>query len=182
MQVDLSKYNNSWYKPGNPFKRFLWNAVSSIIFKNGLFPVYGLKRAMLRLFGAKLGKGVVLKQNVNIKYPWFLELGDYTWLGENVWIDNLGSIKIGANVCLSQGALLLTGNHDYTKETFDLMIKPIVLEDGVWIGAKAIVCPGITVGTNAVLGLASVATKNLEANGIYQGNPAVKCGERKIIS
>ena len=180
MTVDLSKYDNSWYKPGSLGKRLIWHFINGLFFKTGLFPFYGLKRGLLRLFGARIGKGVIIKPGVNIKYPWFLSIGHNTWLGEAVWIDNLGQVSIGANVCLSQGALLLSGNHDFTKTSFDLIVKPIVLEDGVWIGAKAVVCGGVTAYTHAVLTVCSVAIHDLEAYGIYQGNPAVKGKERVI--
>ena len=96
------------------------------------------------------------------------------WIGEKVWIDNLGSVSIGNNVCISQGAMLLTGNHNYYSETFDLMVRPIVVEDGVWIGAKATIAPGVTCKANSVLTMGSVLTGNMENNAIYQGNPAVK--------
>jgi hypothetical protein len=95
-------------------------------------------------------------------------------VGENVWIDNLDTITIGNNCCLSQGAFLLCGSHDYTATTFDLMTKPIILEDGAWVGAKATVCPGVTMGSHSVLAAGSTATHNLDAYGIYQGNPAIK--------
>lgn len=148
--------------------------------KNGWFPFSGFKRFLLRLFGAKIGTGVVIKPCVNIKYPWKLQVGNHVWIGENVWIDNLGQVTIGDNSCLSQGAFLLCGNHDYKSSNFDLMVSPIILENGAWIGAKAIVSGGVTVGTHAVLTLGSVATKNLEPYGIYTGNPAVKVKERII--
>ena len=143
------------------------------------FPSY-FKVKLLKLFGAKVGKNVVIKPDVHIKYPWFLEIGDYCWIGEGIWIDNLANIKLGDNVVLSQGAYLLTGSHDYKKEVFDLMLGEIVLEDGVWIGAKATVCPGVTCHSHSVLATGSIATKDLEAYGIYQGNPAVKKRERVI--
>ena len=87
-------------------------------------------------------------------------------------------MTIGNNVCISQGALLLTGNHDYTKPEFDYCNAPIVLEDGVWIGAKAVVCPGTTAHSHSVLAVGSVVSKEMAAWGIYQGNPAVKVRER----
>ncbi len=180
MKTNLSKYDNSWYKPGNPIKRLLWYYANLIFFKNAWNPSSGLKVILLKLFGAKVGRGVRINPSVNIKYPWFLEVGDHSWIGENVWIDNLTTVKVGSNCCLSQGAMLLTGNHNYKKTTFDLIVKSIILEDGAWVGAKGIVCPGVTMHSNAVLSVGSVATKDLEAWEIYQGNPAVKVKERKV--
>jgi len=178
MSTNLSTYNNNWYKPGNPVKRFCWYWVNTVFFKTGLFPFYGLKTFLLRLFGARVGTGVLIKPFVNIKYPWLLILGDHIWVGEHVWIDNLDKVTIGDHVCLSQGAFLLTGNHNYTKPGFDLMVKPILIEDGVWIGAKAVVCPGVTCGVHSVLAVGSVATSNLASNSIYSGNPAIKIKDR----
>lgn len=181
MNTDLSLYNNVWYHPGgNALKRFAWYFTNVLLFINPLNPLSGLKVRVLRLFGARIGKGVVVKPGVNIKYPWRLEIGDYSWIGENVWIDNLAEVKIGSNVCVSQGAMLLCGNHNYKKVTFDLMIGGITLEDGSWVGAQAVVCPGVTVHSHAVLGVNSIAHRDLEAYGIYQGNPARKVRERKI--
>ncbi|MBC7864315.1 MAG: colanic acid biosynthesis acetyltransferase WcaF [Bacteroidia bacterium] len=173
MKTDLSKFNNSWYKPGrNSFVRFLW-IVTSACWVNSWWPFSGCKKFCLRLFGAKIGKGVVIKPHVNIKYPWRLKIGDHVWIGEYVWIDNLGDVEIESNVCISQGALLLCGNHNYKKETFDLIVGNIHLKEGCWIGAKSIVGPGVTVGSNSVLTVASVATSALEPFKIYRGNPAI---------
>lgn len=180
-QTDLDSYNNHPYHPGaGLLKRLLWHYVNGFVFKSSLFPVYNIKVALLRLFGAKVGHNVQIKPNVNIKYPWNLNIGNNVWVGEEVWIDSLVMITIGSNVCLSQGALLLTGSHNYKKTSFDLIIGGIILEDGVWIGAKAIVNQGITVGSHAVLTTGSVATKNLDAYAVYQGNPAVRVRERVI--
>ena len=143
-------------------------------------PFMGIKVFFLKLFGAKIGKGLVIKNNVNIKFPWKLTLGNDVWLGENAWIDNLDEVIIGNNVCISQGALLLTGNHDYTLSTFDYRNASIIIEDGAWIGAKTVVCPGIKIKSHAILTVGSTATKNMEAYGIYQGNPALKIRPRNI--
>ncbi|MFI5156694.1 MAG: WcaF family extracellular polysaccharide biosynthesis acetyltransferase [Chitinophagales bacterium] len=182
-QVSNENYNNDWFKReigASRLKQIIWYFTNVFFFINPMNPGSGNKRFLLRLFGAKIGKGVVLKPSINIKYPWKLSIGDFSWIGEKVWIDNLGQVDIGKNVCISQGAMLLTGNHDYTKQRFDLMIGKIVLEDGVWIGAKAMVCPGVSCETHSVLAAHSVATQNLSAHQIYQGNPARAVKERVI--
>lgn len=179
MKVQLDQFNNSWYNPGRKIAIILW-LLFSIVFIKSAFPWPVIfKRFILRLFGAKLGKGVVLKPSINIKYPWKLSVGNHVWIGENVWIDNLASVTIGNHVCVSQGALLLTGNHNYKKSTFDLELGEINIADGVWIGAKSVVCPGVNCSENSVLSVASTATKSLDSNTIYQGNPAV--AKRKRI-
>ena len=178
LRTDLSQYDNSWYKPGGAFKRACWYFINIFFFKNSIFPFSGLKIFFLRLFGAKLGENIIIKPCVNIKYPWFLNVGDNVWIGERVWIDNLGKVSIGNNVCLSQGSKLLSGNHDYTKPTFDLIIKDIELEDGVWIGAGAIVCGGVICKDHSVLAVGSVASNDLEPFSIYRGNPAIKVKNR----
>lgn len=178
--VQLNKYNNNHYQPGSTAKKTLWYFTNMFFFKTMLpFPSF-FKVKLLELFAAKVGDAVVIKPNVNIKYPWFLEIGDNCWIGEGVWIDNLAQVSIGSNVVLSQDAYLLTGSHDYKKEAFDLILGEIILEEGVWIGAKATVCPGVTCKSHSVLSVGSVATKDLEAYGIYQGNPAIMKRERVI--
>lgn len=179
-KTNLTTYNNSWYQPGNPIKRACWYCINAIFFKSSFFPFSAIKVSLLRLFGAAAGKNIVIKPNVSIKYPWFLQLGDHVWIGENVWIDNLGKVVIGSHVCLSQGSLLLSGNHDYTKPGFDLVVKDIILEDGVWIGARSIVCGGVTCKDHSVLAVNSVASMNLEPFSVYRGNPAVKIKNRAI--
>lgn len=179
-KTQLSSFNNSWYNPGRGFiVRMLWYIINACFIKSS-HPFSFLRFFLLRLFGAKMGKGVVIKPSVNIKYPWRLSIGNYVWIGEHVWIDNLDNITIGDNVCISQGAMLLSGNHNYKKQGFDLMIAPIIIEEGVWIGAKAVVTGGTTCKNHSILTVASVAPKFMEAYAIYRGNPAVKVRERII--
>ena len=161
-------------------KATLWYFVNALFVRASWNPFMGIKIWLLRLFGAKIGKGLVIKNNVIIKFPWKLTIGDYVWLGEYCWIDNLVDVIIGNNVCISQGALLITGNHDYTQVDFPYRNAPIVVEDGVWVGAKSVITSGVKLASHSVLTAGSVVTKDTEPYGIYQGNPAVKIKERSI--
>ena len=160
--------------------RFFWYFINVIFFKSSFFPFNFLKIFLLQLFGCSLGKGVVIKPNVNIKYPWKLSLGNYVWIGESVWIDNLDNVTIGNHVCISQGAILICGSHNYKKQSFDLITKEIILNDGVWAGAKSIILPGVVAESHAILSAGSVISKNLESFTVYKGNPAEKVGSRTV--
>jgi putative colanic acid biosynthesis acetyltransferase WcaF len=181
LETDLSTYNNNWYRPGSRLKRFLWYFINELFLKNRYNPSSSVKLFWLKCFGAKIGNGVVIKPSVNIKYPWKLKIGNHCWIGEEVWIDNLEEVTIGDHVCLSQGAFLICGNHNYKSTAFDLIVKPIHIESGAWIGSKSVVGPGVTVGSHAVLSLGSVASNNLDSFRIYRGNPAIKIKTRNIV-
>ncbi|MFN4854568.1 MAG: WcaF family extracellular polysaccharide biosynthesis acetyltransferase [Bacteroidota bacterium] len=177
----LDLFKNPEYNPGAAWpKRIFWFYVNACIFKTSLLPSSSFKTFLLRVFGARVGKGVVIKPCVNIKYPWKLRIGDHCWIGEEVWIDNLDEVTLHNHVCISQGAFLLCGNHNYKKTGFDLVTAPITLESGAWAGAKTVICPGVIMHTESVLTAGSVATKSLDAFGIYGGNPAVKLRDRLI--
>lgn len=160
-------------------KLICWYFTSVMFVRSGIIPFSSILVMILRMFGAKIGKDVRIKPGLYVHYPWKLTIGDHSWIAE-CRIENLAEVRIGSNACISQQAMLLTGNHDYKKTGFDLITKPIIIENGAWIGARAIVCPGITVKSHAVLTVAAVATKDLEPYGIYQGNPAVKVKDRII--
>lgn len=179
-KVDNASYKTTVEIGANKFKQVLWYLMNACVFKSSLFVSSSLKVFLLRFFGATIQSGVVIKPCVNIKFPWKLDVGKNTWIGENVWLDNVAPISIGNNVCISQGAVLITGNHNYKKTSFDLMLAAIIIEDGVWIGAKAIVCPGTVCGTHAVVSAGAVVSGDIEAYAIYKGNPAQKTGNRVI--
>lgn len=182
-RVRLAAFDGSDFDKGaGRWKTALWYFVNALVVRASWCPFMGIKIWLLRLFGAKIGRGLVIKNNVTVKSPWNLTVGNDCWLGEHCWIDNLDRVTIGSDVCISQGALLLTGNHDYTLYNMPYRNAPIVVCDGAWIGAQTTVCPGVTVGRHAILTVGSVATKDMEPDGIYQGNPAVKIRERKIKS
>lgn len=178
--VRLDAYNNRHFNTGaGRIKRILWHLVNGLFF-NSFFHSYGFKVFLLKVFGAEIGINVLIKPYVNIKYPWNLIIGSHVWIGEKVWIDNLDKVQIGNHVCISQGALLLCGNHNFSDEAFTLITGTIRIEDGVWIGAKSVVCPNVICHSHSVLSVMSVASTSLEAYTIYRGNPAVAVKERTI--
>ncbi|MBL7962488.1 MAG: colanic acid biosynthesis acetyltransferase WcaF [Flavobacteriales bacterium] len=179
--VDLSRFSSRDFPVGaGVVKRTLWYFVNALFFLNPLFPFRTPKPWLLRLFGARVGRGVVVHPGVNIKFPWKLRIGDHVWIGQRVWLDNIDELHIGSHVVISQGALLISGSHDFRKADFPTYSKPIVLEAGCWVGAGAIVTLGVRVGTHAVLSAGTVLTRNAEPFTIYRGNPAQVVGERRI--
>ena len=181
MSVDLSSYSAAQFDRGaGRIRELAWLIVSLLLFRLCPFSFSALKRVLLRSFGGRIGRGVVIKPQVKITFPWKLDIGNYVWLGEECWLLNLDRITIGNNVCISQRAFLCTGNHDYKARTFDLEVKSIVINDGAWIGAGAWVGPGVVVHSHAVLTAGSVATRDLEGDAIHRGNPAVAIKDRVI--
>jgi len=179
--MDLSRFDNANFDRGaSRFKEGLWVLVRFTFFASAFPWPSTLRVAILRLFGARVGQGVVMRSRVNIWLPWRLEIGDHVWVGEEVFILNLAPVTIASHVCISQRAFLCTGNHDYTSPAFDLVTKPIQIEQGGWIGAAAFVGPGVTVGSHAVLAAGSITTKDLAPFGIYRGNPAALVKQRAI--
>lgn len=163
----------------SPWKVMCWYMISILLFRSGILPFSNILVYILKLFGATIGNDVRIKPGVHIRYPWKFTMGDHSWLADS-YIDNLDQVTIGKNVCISQQAMLLTGNHNYKLVSFDLITSPICIEDGVWIGAKCLVSPGVSAGSHSVLTAGSTAVKNMEAYGIYQGNPAIKTRQRQI--
>ena len=168
----LDSFNNSDFERGRPYLfEGLWRAIEGLLFSSWI-PGSRWRAALLRLFGAKVGQGVVFKPRIRVKFPWKLSIGDHSWIGEQVWIDNLAAVEIGSHCCISQGAYLCTGNHRWDSQSFDLVVSPIRIEDHCWIGATARIGPGITCAAGAVLTIGSTATRDLEQWHIHTGNPA----------
>jgi putative colanic acid biosynthesis acetyltransferase WcaF len=171
--VRLDLYRTDGFERGRPFwLELIWQLAQMLLLTSPL-SCNLVRCRVLRLFGAKIGTGVTIKAGVRVKFPWRLQVGDHCWIGEDAWLDNLAEIRIGNHCCLSQAVYLCTGSHDWRKIGFDLIVKPIVLEDEVWLAARSVVGPGVSVGRGAVLGLGGVATRNLVPRHIHQGVPAI---------
>jgi putative colanic acid biosynthesis acetyltransferase WcaF len=183
VSIDLRRTSRRGYRPGRSYAyRAMWLVVEALVMLNPVVTPYRLKTWVLRGFGARIGRGVIIKPGVHVKYPWHLEIGDNSWIGERVWIDNFVSVRIGANVVVSQGAYLCTGNHDWSDPGMGLIVKPITVEPGAWVGAFARIAPGVTVGSESVLTLGSVLLTDAEPRGVYMGNPASRVRDRRIGS
>jgi putative colanic acid biosynthesis acetyltransferase WcaF len=180
-EVDKSTFNNSWFKEDIPkIKLYSWYFFRIILFDNPFIISYRLKAFILRLHGAKIGDSFIIKPGVNIKFPWKLECGDFVSIGENAWIDNLDHVIIENQVTISQGAYILTGNHNFKKKSFDLITKPVIIKKGAWIGARAIICPGVIMANHSIVTVGSTLTVNTKEFTIYQGNPANAINKRII--
>jgi len=184
--IDLSKYNNTWWKPGRGHFTFsMWRWFGMWFLKHLPCETYGnsffnsFKIWLLRRFGAKVGKNVVIR-SCEITYPWNLEIGDNVWIGYEANIYPLVPIRIGNNTCISQRAFLCTGGHDITEPTFGLVVGEITLKDGSWVGANAFVCPGVTLHEGAVAAAGSVVARDLPAMMICGGNPCKPIKQRVI--
>ncbi len=172
--AQLKRYDNSWFHPGGSLlKRAAWFFIGQPILRSSWIPSSALRVRLLRLFGARIGSGVVIKPSVDVKYPWHLVVGDDCWIGEHAWIDNLTTVRIESNVCISQGVYICTGNHDWTDPAFGLMIAPVQLLEGSWAGAKSILMPGSTLSRGAIAAAGAVIVGTVPEFEIYRGNPAV---------
>ncbi len=179
--VRLRRYDNSWFRPGGTaISRAVWFFVGLPILRSHVIPFSGLRVWLLRRFGARLGSGVVVKVGVNVKYPWHLVIGNDTWIGEDCWIDCLTTVRIGSDCCVSQGAYLCTGNHDWSDPAFGLLIAPVTMEDGSWVGARSILTPGSVLGEGAVAGAGSVISGKVPPYEVFAGNPAVFVRKRRL--
>jgi putative colanic acid biosynthesis acetyltransferase WcaF len=156
----------------------LWYFTKRVFFLSPLPWPSRAKSWLLRLFGAEVGQGVYWKPRVNIHLPWKLKVGDHTWVGEEVCVINFAAVNIGAHCCLSQRSFLCAANHDYRSPEMSYRHAPIVLEDGVWIGAGAFIGPGVTVGVDAVITAMSLANRSLEGGWIYSGQPCAPVRRR----
>ena len=185
-QVDLSRFNNSAdsdYQIGRPFWiQLAWFFFGLPLLRCSVISSSGFRTNLLRLFGAEIGEGVVIKPGVRVKFPWKLYIGDYSWIGEDCWIDNLAIVTIGSHVCISQAAYLCTGSHDWTDAAFKLVTKPIEIQNGVWIAARVSIAPGAVIGQHAVLGFASMVAGNIPDYEVHSGNPARFIRRREIGS
>jgi len=158
--------------------RAVWMLIGKPLFRLSFHNWHRFRAALLRLFGAKLGRGVSIRPTANIEVPWMIDIADDATIGDHAILYSLGRIRIGKRSIISQYAHLCAGTHDYTDHTFRLIRAPVTIGDDVWIGADAFVGPGVSVGSLTVLGARSSTYKDLGEKQVYVGNPAKRVKER----
>ena len=166
------------FRGKNAFVVQLWWLVQSILFRTSPQFFYSWRNFLLRLFGAKIGKKVIIRPSAKITYPWKLTIGDYSWIGDDVNLYTLGEIDIGNNVVISQRSYLCTGSHDYLQTNFPIYQKPIKIHDQVWIATDVFIAPGVIIEDGSLIGARSSVFKNIPSNKICAGSPVKIIRER----
>jgi putative colanic acid biosynthesis acetyltransferase WcaF len=141
--------------------------------------LYSWRRFALRLFGAKVGRNVLIRPGVRVTFPWNVVIGDHCWIGDNATLYSVGTITIGEHSVVSQDAYVCSGTHDYSDISFPLVVSPITVEPECWIAARAFVGPGVRMGRGAVVGACSVLLSDVAPGMIVAGVPARIVGTRK---
>jgi len=170
--VDLRKYDQSWFDRGRPaWYILLWWLVQAIVFSLTPQPLNILRCALLRLFGARIGKGVLIRPTARFTYPWKVTIGNYSWIGDNVVLYSLDQIRIGEHCVISQKSYLCTGSHDLQDPAFGLKTASITIDNGAWVAADCFIAPGVQIGANAVIGARSSVFTNMPSGQVCWGSP-----------
>jgi len=156
--MQLKKFKNKSTHNTFFLKYFLWYVISALFF-NSAIPGNKIRVFLLILFGSKIGKNILIKPNVRIKYPWKLIIGEDVWIGENVWIDNISKVTIGSNTCISQGVYICSGSHDFFDEEFGLLMQEVEIGSNSWIAAKSLIGPGVKIEDGSFIKFGSIVLK-----------------------
>jgi len=177
-ELDQYRIPPDWHPGASLLIRTLWFCTGAPLLSARWLPGSAWRVLLLRSYGARIGRGCRIKPGLRVKFPWRLQVGQACWLAEDAWLDNLAPITLGDHVCLSQGAYLCTGNHDFRSPGFELRLGPISIGSNAWIAARAVLAPGTQVGDGAVVALGAVVSGTVPTGAIVRGNPAVVVGQR----
>jgi putative colanic acid biosynthesis acetyltransferase WcaF len=179
--VDLSKYDQSSFDRGRPgWFILLWWFIQAVIFPLTPHSFSLIRRAILRLFGAKIGKNVLIRPTARFTYPWKVIIGDHSWIGDDVVIYSIDRVNIGNHCVISQKSYLCTGSHNIKDPTFALQTASITIEDGAWVAADCFVAAGVTISANAVIGARSSVFGNMPPGQVCMGSPCRPRFARKM--
>ena len=177
--VDVSQ-SKSAHSLRNKLGRTVWNIVWLLLFRPTPKVLYGWRRFLLRMFGAEIGRGAIVKPSVRVWAPWNLTIGDYSCLSFDVDCYCVAPIHIGAQATVSQYSFLCTASHDYSHPQMPLVIAPIVIGDGAWVCADVFVGPDVTIGKGAVVGARASVFRDVDAYAVVAGNPATFIKKREM--
>lgn len=179
--IHLDLYTQSGYNRGRSLLVVtLWDLVQTFLIHLSPHGMYGWRRMLYRLFGAKVGRNVLIRKSARCNYPWKITIGNNSWIGDEAWLYALERITIGNNVVISQQAYLCTGSHDIEDPKFGLRTSPITIEDGSWVALGALILPGVTIAAGSVVAARSVLTKSTKPWTIYCGVPAIAVRHRPL--
>jgi putative colanic acid biosynthesis acetyltransferase WcaF len=180
VDIAANRASRSWSRKALA-ARALWELLCTPLFACSPRPLWGWRRAVLRLFGARVGRAVRLHPSVRIAVPWNVDIGEYAAIGDSAILYSLGRIRIGSSATVSQNAHLCAGTHDHRRPDLPLIKAPIDIGSGAWVCADAFVGPGVTVGEMAVVGARAVVIRDVPSRAIVAGNPARIVGERRMV-
>ena len=170
--ADLSKYNQAGFDRGRPsWLILLWWLVQAIAFPLSLHNFNFFRCWLLRLFGAKIGKKVLIRPTARFTYPWKVEIGDHSWIGDDVVFYSIDRIQVGCHCVISQKSYLCSASHDLQDEAFSLITAPVKIGNGTWIATDCFIAPGVTVGANAVIGARSTVFRDIPSQQVAWGSP-----------
>lgn len=176
----LDQWDDAGFNYGkSQFIVLLWSLIQETIFRFSPVPCYGFRRWLLRLFGCRLGQGVIIRPRARLHYPWRIKIGDYSSIGDDAWLYSVAPIKIGSHTVISQKSFLCTAGHDHNDPYFKTTVKTIVVGHGVWIAADVFIAAGITIGDNSVIGARSSVFHDMPPGMICYGNPCQPMRARK---
>lgn len=174
----LDQFTGAGYDKGRSRGvQVLWLLTSGLVVRRWWCPAR-LRAAILRAFGARLGRGVLVRHDVRVHWPWKLTVGEHSWIGEGAWILNLEPVTLGAHVVISQEVLLCTGSHDRHSPSFEFDLAPIVVGDGAWVAVRATVLRGVRIGPGAVVGATALVTRDVPPGAVVLAPAAVQLPER----
>ena len=179
--VDLRLYDQSHYDRGRPrWYVMMWWLVQAIAFPITPHSCHRIRIALLTLFGAKVGQGVIIRPSARFFYPWNVSIGDYSWIGDDVVFYSLEQITVGCHTVVSQKSYLCTGSHDISDPQFRLQTAPITIGSGAWVATDCFIAPGVTIGANSVIGARSSVFKDMPVQYVCLGSPCQPRYERPM--
>ncbi|MGC1305618.1 MAG: WcaF family extracellular polysaccharide biosynthesis acetyltransferase [Phormidesmis sp.] len=179
--ADLGQYHQPGYEAGGSrLAMMVWWLVQATVFPLTLHTAHGIRCWLLRRFGAKVGQHVIIRPTARFTYPWNIEIGDHSWIGDDAVLYSLAPIKLGRHCVISQESYLCTGSHDISDPRFGLVTGEIVVENGAWVATDCFIGPDVRIGANAVIGARSAVFQDMPPGQICLGTPCKPVKPRPI--